>query len=202
MKLKYFCICSKLRTLCLLRLIKEKVNIKEVVGFKSTTITENISLFPVYSDPTIFNWKPLTESNYNLVGVKGKSETGFLFLYNIIAPNLKLLSKEWFIYCSDFKEGYARVNRLGWNWIGKDGKILSKYWYLECSEFYKGIARVRSNRDKYNFIKKDGQLLSKEWFLYCDTFSDFNKDYAEVITKQGDHKWIDRNGNLYSEKPM
>lgn len=69
MKLKYFCICSKLRTLCLLRLIKEKVNIKEVVGFKSTTITKNISLFPVYSDPAIFNWKPLTESNYNLVSI-------------------------------------------------------------------------------------------------------------------------------------
>ena len=48
--------------------------------------------------------------------------------YNLITEDGKLLSKQWFEWIDDFKDGFAKVQRTNGDWakIDKNGKIVSK----------------------------------------------------------------------------
>lgn len=64
--------------------------------------------------------------------------------------------------CSDFSEGYARVelnNR--YNFIDENGNILSNQWFDDCLSFSEGCAAVKLN-GKWNYIDKKGNLYNED----------------------------------------
>ena len=76
---------------------------------------------------------------------------------NLIGENGKFLSKQWFDWIDDFREGFARVQREDrqYNFIDTNGKIISEKWFDFISSFYEGFDVVR--KEKYSQRKSKQQ---------------------------------------------
>ena len=75
--------------------------------------------------------------------------------------NGEILCNQWFDWCYDFSEGFARVI-LGkkCNYIDTNGEILSDQWFESCTNFYNGVASVLLN-NKLKEINTNGEILNK-----------------------------------------
>lgn len=99
-------------------------------------------------------------------------------LWNIIGKKGKILSPKWFLYISEFYNGFAEVQREDelWNHINEQGEIVSKQWFRAVGSFCANSACVQREDGQWNYIDEDGNLLSNLWF---DTI--FRNTYQKLI---------------------
>lgn len=109
-----------------------------------------------------------------------------LFLMMLIAPRPK--------YALSFSEGLAFAHigdKVGY--IDKSGEMVIKLpWCDYGHTFHEGLAAVRDKEcDLYGFIDKAGRQVVVPQYLVAD---DFSEGLAHVLTADGEHFFIDRNG--------
>ena len=158
-------------------------------------------------------WNHENGGSDSAMTAKEISEVVGVNFYNVFKPNNKWNElvqdamerirngespEDVFVYCGDFKNGYARVELKGkWNWIDTEGNLLSpNQWFDDCEDFYKGYAWVELNDKGWNFIDTEGKLLSpNQWFDDCGKF---NEGYA-IVGLNGKYYYVDGKGKLYDE---
>lgn len=133
----------------------------------------------------------MNTNNYTTLKKYRNLETGLL---NFIKPDGTLLSKEWFKYIEDFKDGFALViKNKRYNFIKPDGTFLSTNWFKKAKSFRGGFAAVQISRNHWNFIKPDGSLLSNHKFK---TVNNFSEGFAAVEVSKGKWTFIKSDGTL------
>lgn len=125
-------------------------------------------------------------------------------LWNIVDPQMRVLSKRWFTFITPFSDGIAEVKRTlpneAWSYLHEDGRLLTDTWFASVDNFYgqNGFARVQRAKDKhYNFIKSDGKLVGRRWFKYASFL--IYSGLAKVQREDDKYNFVGIDGNPISE---
>ncbi len=133
--------------------------------------------------------------------------------YNFIDSEGKLLSKTWYDYASEFKDGLAKVcldyeDDLSTTFINIEGKPITDEGFYQAHDFKDGVAMVSryvGDEDDppmvrtefiYNYISRKGVLISEKWF---DGGYDFKNGIAAVHI-DGKFNFIRTDGTYVFEK--
>lgn len=83
----------------------------------------------------------------------------------------------------------------------EDGTRFNKVGYRWSSGFFKdGIACVVRVKDGWrNYLRKDGTFISDKWFINGDCGFTFGS--VKVLCGDGEWRYLDYEGNLYTSKP-
>ena len=121
---------------------------------------------------------------------------------NFADKNGNLVSNQWLVTVSDFKDGYALVKREDglWNFLSKEGKILHpSEWFVTAGNFCNGAARIQTTRNSlWNFITEDGKYLSYDWFTQAYDFTESGFAIVARYDNGYEYNFLNKDGNLLS----
>ena len=74
---------------------------------------------------------------------------------NYLKPDRAYISKVWFDYADDFKEGFGIVELNNkWNFIKSDGTYLSDIWFDYAKYFHNDVVNVKIKNEWYELDYK------------------------------------------------
>lgn len=143
----------------------------------------------------------------------GEFKDGFAYIsidgkgWNHIDVNGNYLSKKWFCYTTNFRDGAALIihtidqydedekdnKKRKYNFINKNGNLILNYSVDLADRFNDTFALIHDNNKGYNFIDVTGKIMFEEWLEFGQSFR--NK-FALVKIKNKGYNFIDMGGTL------